>query len=235
MKNIGYLPRRRTAFTLIELIVVIAIIGLLAAMIFPIAGAVNRHKQIGTAQTQLQAMELSIDGYKSKLGFNPPDNTNNPVINPLYFELIGTTNNGVSTTTPPTLWGATDGSAQIGLSTTPNNITALYGVTAFANSSTRTRSDDNGSAAGTFINNLTPNQIGLAKQDDPNSKILVCSVTWPLDRTPAPVPGNPSMNPWRYVSSHPTNNTGSYDLWVDLIIAGKTNRVCNWSTQPIKL
>src|SRR3569833_440535 len=99
MKNIGYLPRRRTAFTLIELIVVIAIIGLLAAMIFPIAGAVNRHKQIGTAQTQLQAMELSIDGYKSKLGFNPPDNTNNPVINPLYFELIGTTNNGVSTTT----------------------------------------------------------------------------------------------------------------------------------------
>jgi prepilin-type N-terminal cleavage/methylation domain-containing protein len=235
MKNIGYLPRRRTAFTLIELIVVIAIIGLLAAMIFPIAGAVNRHKQIGTAQTQLQAMSLAIDSYKSKLGFYPPDNTNNPVFSPLYYELIGTTNDGVGTTKQPTLWVATDGSAQIGTTTAPKTINDYYGVFAFANSSTRARSDDNGSAAGTFINNLTPNQIGLIDPGDRNSKILVCAVTWPLDRTPAPVPLNPAMNPWRYVSSHPTNNTGSYDLWVDLIIAGKTNRVCNWSTQPIKL
>src|SRR6185312_12165509 len=98
MKNIGYLPRRRTAFTLIELIVVIAIIGLLAAMIFPIAGAVNRHKQIGTAQTQLQALSLAIDSYKSKLGYYPPDNPNNAVSNQLYFELMGTTNNGVGNT-----------------------------------------------------------------------------------------------------------------------------------------
>jgi len=234
MKNIGYLPRRRTAFTLIELIVVIAIIGLLAAMIFPIAGAVNRHKQIGTAQTQLQALSTAIESYKSKLGFYPPDNPNNAVSNQLYFELMGTTNNGVGTTKQPTLWVATDGSAQIGTTTTPKTINDYYGVSAFANSSTRARSDDNGSAAGTFINNLKGNEIGLIDSADPNSKILVCSVTWPLDRG-AILSANPGMNPWRYISSHPTNNTGSYDLWVDLIIAGKTNRVCNWSTQPIKL
>ena len=39
------------------------------------------------------------------------------------------------------------------------------------------------------------------------------------------------MNPWRYNSSNPTNNPGSYDLWIQLKIAGKTNLICNWSKQ----
>lgn len=237
MKNLGQLSLRRTAFTLIELIVVIAIIGLLAAMIFPVVGAVNRNKQIKTAQTQLQALQLAIDSYKAKLGYYPPDNTNSPILNPLYYELLGTTNNGAGTANPPTIWGTTDGSAIIGTSTTPNNIFGLFGVNAFANSSTRAHSDDSGSAAGSFINNLTPNQIGLVDPADPNSKILICSVAWPQEKSlPSyPLPKNPLLNPWRYVSSHATNNNNSYDLWVDIVVGGKTNRVCNWSTQPIRL
>jgi hypothetical protein len=58
-------------------------------------------------------------------------------------------------------------------------------------------------------------------------------VTWPSDR--GAVISGTTLNPWRYNSSHPTNNTGGYDLWVDLVIRGKTNRVCNWSTLPIQL
>jgi prepilin-type N-terminal cleavage/methylation domain-containing protein len=232
MKNTGHLPRRRQAFTLIELIVVIAIIGLLAAMIIPVVGVVNRQKQIKTAQTQLSALQLAIDSYKTKLGFYPPDNTNDPAINQLYFELMGTTNNGAGAGNM--LWVTMDGSAQIGTITSPYNI-GLFNVTGFANSSTRAHSDDSGSAATTFINNLTPNQIGLYDPAVPDVKLLVCSVAWPLEKTPPPVPKNAPLNPWRYVSTHPTNNSGSYDLWVDLVIAGKTNRVCNWSTQPIKL
>ena len=239
MKKTGYLPRRRTAFTLIELIVVIAIIGLLAAMIFPVVGVVNRSKQIKTAQTQLQALQLAVDSYKTKLGFYPPDNTNNPAINQLYFELMGTvaTNSGAGAGSPPNLWVTLDGSAQIGLTTVPYNINGVFGVSGFANSSTHAHSDDSGSAATSFINNLSPNQVGAYDPAHPEIKLLVCSVTWPLEKSQPsyPVPKNPALNPWRYVSSHPTNNAGSYDLWVDLVIAGKTNRVCNWSTQPIKL
>ena len=235
MKKTGHLfQRRNAAFTLIELIVVIAIIALLAAMIIPIAGAVNARKQISVAQTQLKGIELAIEGYKTKLGYYPPDNPTGFVTNQLYFELMGTTNNGVGKTQGPDLWVTMDGSAQIGTTTTPN-INAIFGVSGFNNTSTRSHSDDSGSAAQSFLNNLTPNQVGLIDPSNPNIKILVCTVVWPLDKTPPPIAGNPPLNPWRYNSSHPTNNTASYDLWVDLVIRGKTNRVSNWSTQPIKL
>jgi prepilin-type N-terminal cleavage/methylation domain-containing protein len=235
MKKTGYFHRRREeAFTLIELIVVVAIIGLLAAMVLPIAGAVNAKKQISVAQTQLKGIEAAIDGYKTKLGYYPSDNPLNSVSNQLYFELMGTTNNGAGRTQGPDLWVTMDGSAQIGTTTVPN-IHDVFGVSGFGNTATRSHSDDAGAAAQTFVNNLTPNQIGLIDPAYPNIKILVCSVTWPQDKTPYPIALIPALNPWHYNSSHPTNNTASYDLWVDLIIKGKTNRVSNWNTQPIKL
>ena len=43
--------------------------------------------------------------------------------------------------------------------------------------------------------------------------------------------GLPDVNPWRYNSSSPTNNPGSYDLWIQLAFGGKTNLICNWSKQ----
>jgi len=234
MKNTGHLSQRRAAFTLIELIIVIAIIGVLASLIFPIVGVINKKKQLSVAQTQLKAIEMAIDGYKTKLGYYPPDNTNNVAVNQLYFELMGTTNNGAGAAKPPTIWVTMDGSAQIGTTTTPN-ISTVFGVTGFANTSTHAHSDDEGAAAGTFINNLTPNQVALYDLSKPNVKLLVCSVVWPQEKTPTPVPLNHAANPFCYVSTHPTNNTASYDLWVDIVIGGKTNRVCNWSTQPIRL
>jgi prepilin-type N-terminal cleavage/methylation domain-containing protein len=234
MKKSGiFHPRTRaTAFTLIELIVVIAIIGILAALVLPIAGAVAKKKQISLAQAQLKDVQTAIDGYKTKLGFYPPDNTNNFAQNQLYFELLGTFNDGAGQ--QPKLWTTMDHSAKIGTTTTPN-ISTTFNVQSFANSSTRTNSDDTGAAAITFLKDLTPNQIGLIDPANQDIRILVCSVTWSQDKTPAPIPLNPQLNPWRYNSSHPTNNTGSYDLWVDLVIKGKTNRISNWSTQPIQL
>jgi prepilin-type N-terminal cleavage/methylation domain-containing protein len=226
--------RHESAFTLIELIVVIAIIGILAGLIIPVVGVVNARKQISTAQTQLKGIEAAIDGYKTKLGYYPPDNPNNPALNQLYFELLGTTNNGAGNPNP-TLWVTMDGSAQIGTSTTPNILTE-FSVTGFANTSTRARSDDQGAAASTFLNNLKSDEIGMPDPNNANVKILVCSVTWPPNLTGVlPLPAPQSLNPWRYVSTHPTNNTASYDLWVDIVIHGKTNRISNWSTQPIKL
>jgi prepilin-type N-terminal cleavage/methylation domain-containing protein len=233
MKKNGHLHQHReAAFTLIELIVVIAIIGLIAAMVLPIAGAVNAKKQIAVAQTQLAAIEGAIQDYKTARGFYPPDNPNNPVTNQLYFELMGTTNNGIGKV--PDTWVTMDGSAKIGTTTTPN-ISQIFGVSGFANTSTHSHSDDSTAAAQTFIKNLTPKEVGLLDPNNQDIKLLICAVNWPQDKTPFPIPTNPSLNPFRYVSTHPTNNTSSYDLWVDVIIKGKTNRISNWNTQPIKL
>ena len=226
--------RRETAFTLIELIVVIAIIGILAGLIIPVIGVVNAKKQISTAQTQLKGIEVAIDGYKTKLGYYPPDNTNDPSVNQLYFELLGTTNNGAVKPTPD-LWVTMDGSAQIGTTTVPKNIFQEFSVSGFANTSTRAHSDDQGAAASTFLNNLKADEIG-ALDAAGQVKILVCSVQWPPNLSAVlPAPALQPLNPWRYVSSHPTNNTASYDLWVDIVIRGRTNRICNWSTQPIRI
>ncbi|HOW79554.1 MAG TPA: hypothetical protein PK406_08895, partial [Verrucomicrobiota bacterium] len=41
------------------------------------------------------------------------------------------------------------------------------------------------------------------------------------------------LNPWRYNSSNPTNNPNSFDLWMDIAVGGKTNRICNWSDKPL--
>jgi prepilin-type N-terminal cleavage/methylation domain-containing protein len=219
-----------TAFTLIELLIVIAIIAILASLVFPVVGAINKKKQISRAQTELQALAQAIEGYHTKLGFYPPDNPNNPITNLLYFELLGTTNDGVPPNTPQN-FGTLDGSAQI--STTLLN--QYFNVQGLANTSTRAKSDDRGAAASTFLTHLLPAGISVVDTGQQQIKILVCGVTWPTALTPLMSAAPPGTNPWRYVSTHPTNNTASFDLWVDVVIKGKTNRVSNWNAQPIQL
>ncbi len=206
----------RKGFTLIELLVVIAIIGILTALWVSAVGPGSIKSKIAVAQAELGQMESAIDEYKERPGFYPPDNPNDPVINPLYFELLGTTNNGPTYVT-------LDASAQI------SNISSRFNQQGFANTARKARSTDDSGAPMAFLNQLRPKQIGEIDSAQPLVKILVCSVEWP-DANSAPVPGT-LFNPWRYVSSHPTNNSGSYDLWVDLDFGKKIYRVSNWNKQ----
>src|SRR5438132_11868374 len=80
------------AFTLIELLVVIAIIAILAALVIPVSGAVRAAGTKRRAMAELTQVETLIESYKEKLGHYPPDNPGNPLLNQLYYELMGTTN-----------------------------------------------------------------------------------------------------------------------------------------------
>lgn len=214
-------PQRR-AFTLVELLVVLVVIGILVSLIIPAISAFDRKQKISLAQAQLHRIAGAIDAYKTRLGFYPPDNPGNPAINQLYFELLGTTNNG----TPPTNWITLDHSAQINSIDPTINISSVFGVQGFANTSPRAHGED--AAPISFLDSLSSKQIGSMGPAN-QIKVLVCSVEWPSSATAsAPIPGT-QLNPWRYNSSHPTHNTGSYDLWVDLIIGGKTYSVGNWN------
>ena len=213
----------RRAFTLIELLVVIAIIGILAALLLTITGRMKQKQMISRTQAELAQVATAIDSYKLKTGFYPPDNPGNPVLNPLYFELSGTTlANGIYTTL--------DGSGRI----SQNDVRALFGtnVSGFMNSATAGGGDD-APVATKFLQNLRPNQISSWVFGDvgTNNALLVCSIPWP-NNSPGPLGPANNANPWRYVSSNPTNNPNSYDLWVDIVIAGKTNRLSNWSSRP---
>jgi len=218
---------RRFAFTLIELLVVIAVIGILAALIFPITGALKKRKMITVAQAGLAEIEAAIDNYKSKFGTYPPDNPGNFVINPLYYELMGTTITGTG-------YATKDGSSQIATA----DLTML-GVSGFVNVSKGGNSDEAVKAT-TFLPQLHANQIGQIKGVASTPSILICSVGWDTDDTARqlvstiafPNATQTRLTPWQYNFSHPVNNPNSYDLWVDLLISGKTNRVSNWSTKP---
>ena len=216
----------RAAFTLIELLIVIAIIGILAALLIPVGGAIKENAKKRRAATELSQIETAIERYKAKYGFYPPDTPGNPVTNQLYFELIGTT---LSNNVYQTL----DSSAQIAEATVP----AIFGnVRGFMNS-TKGGSGDDVQKAQNFLQGLNPSQI-YELPPATGVKILVSGVEWP-DNQPGgafpnapPPPGMHAKNPWRYNSSNPTNNRQSYDLWLDIMVRGKTNRVSNWSKQP---
>jgi prepilin-type N-terminal cleavage/methylation domain-containing protein len=214
--------RKQSAFTLIEMIVVISIIGVLAALIFPVVASIKKRATITKAQTELEQVVTAIDSYKAKYNHYPPDSPNGPITNQLYFELSGT----VFINLPPWGFQTLDGSARLGTNAVATTFGA--GVGGFVNCS-RGGGGDDAVPAENFLKSLKPGQYG---EISAGVRLLACSVPWPVNSPYQPVPANPGLNPWRYVSSNPTYNPGSYDLWVDVLIGGKTNRVSNWSKQP---
>jgi prepilin-type N-terminal cleavage/methylation domain-containing protein len=216
------------AFTLIELLTVIAIIGVLAALLLPLAAAVKRTSMIQHAQTERDLIETAIDRYKSAYGFYPPDNTNSANIlsssltNQLYYELLGTVADQAADT-----YTNLDNSGTI-LSTL---VSSTFGVGGFMNC-TKSGSGEDSAVARNFLPGLKAAQIA---KNGAAVNVLVTSIN--ADATYQPMLGFTTLagfpaNPWRYVSPG-INNPSSYDLWIQLEIGGKTNLICNWSSKPL--
>jgi len=217
-------------FTLIELLTVIAIIGVIAGMIFTISGPATRLKNLRTAQAEIAQIEAALENYKAKYGSYPPANAlpagtytygTNTLYSSLYYELCGVTNNG-------NYFVTLDGAAQIA-STPPNNndVQKAFGVGGFINCSKS--GDEESVRSQNFLLGLKANRVGTVSSGGVMISNLVTSVH--SDSTYQPV-GIPDVNPFRYVYPG-INNPNSYDLWIQLKINGKTNLICNWSKQVI--
>jgi hypothetical protein len=154
-----------------------------------------------------------------------------PAFNQLYYELLGTE---PYRERGDNFYRTLDQSAKIRVPDVP--IAFAGRVNSFANSTKG--SGDETPPARNFMKSLKPGQYVAGATNNVEVRLLVCSVQW-VKNLPSPVIGfAPSdagvvPNPWRYNSSNPTNNPGSYDLWVDVMIAGKTNRISNWRRQPL--
>jgi len=80
------------AFTLVELLGVIVVIGILAGITLGGAGAVRRHAAVGQAKAEIAALEAACARYQSELGFYPSNTSANPTtaFNPSAYSGAGT-------------------------------------------------------------------------------------------------------------------------------------------------
>ena len=205
--------RKSLGFTLIELLVVIAVIGILAAFTMTALKSVKRTQYLQTARGELEQIQAALDNYKARYGFYPPANTNNFLLPPLYYELSGTTNSGASYMT-------LDSVSTISIVTVS---AAFGGLGGFVNC-TKGGGED-AVLAKNFLPDLKPNRSGA---NAAGVKVLITSVRGP-DASYQPL-GVTDVNPFRYLYPG-VNNPNSYDLWIQLVISGKTNLICNWSRQ----
>ena len=214
-------PRARRAFTLIELLVVISIIAVLAGFTIPVLKTVARKKVLDRARAEMEEVATAIDRYKAAYGFYPPVGLN-ALTNTLYFELLGTTNNNPANPINGTYY-TLDHSASIDATSVPADL----GVSGFINCS-KAGSGEDTPAAKNFLPNLKAGQYGTNTGAGVYVNFLLCSVGGPdTSYEPLHLMGS---NPWRYLNPG-VNNPNSYDLWVQLVINGKTNLICNWSKQ----
>lgn len=230
-QNSKFKIQNRPAFTLVELLIVISIIGVLVAFTIPVMKSVKRLQYIKHTTAEMGLLETAIQRYHDAYGFYPPSNPNyNPnnstassqaMFSPLYFELLGTTNN-----TGLGLYQTLDGSANIGDSTT--TISNAFGVGGFINCS-KVGSSEDAPAAKNFLPDLKTKQFGSNITNNGITVTLLLGSVGGPDQNYQPL-GASGLNPWRYVSPG-VNNPKSYDLWIQLVINGQTNLICNWSGQ----
>ncbi|HTH49640.1 MAG TPA: prepilin-type N-terminal cleavage/methylation domain-containing protein [Candidatus Limnocylindria bacterium] len=233
--------RTELAFTLIELLVVISIIALLAGLVVGLAPVVGVRIREAKVKTELADLTTAIETYKARFGVYPPDNydpTNritNPVLNGLYYELTGVlvVNDGPN----PHFVSPDDSSVTLSSADTYK----YFGRDGFVNSATpdqrrrllRHKFQEGQHAeifASTSAGSYTKLEVlAVGFSSDATGK-KGSGFQWPLNIPTAnhPVPTNRGLNPWRYVSSNPTNNPGTFDLWAEVIVKGQKKIYGNW-------
>ncbi|MFA6544137.1 MAG: type II secretion system protein [Limisphaerales bacterium] len=209
--------RETWAFTLVELLVVISIIGVVAALVVGGVRAASGKRDEAAVKAKLAKLVLAIEAYKGKNGFYPPDNPANalafPYWNPLAYELSGVRVSGAN------FIPEADPTHTI----TPAILTGYFSLTGLANTGKNTATKPRYSlslvggpgknADFVFLTNGTP---GL-----PAAMLL---------QVPAEHPAGGAANVWRY-RAYPAggHNPKSFDLWAEYKRSGGgTNILGNW-------
>ena len=191
----------------------ISIIAVLAAMFFTSSSKTKHITWLQLCRAEFAQVQMAVGGYQADTGFYPPDNPSDPAVNQLYYELSGMTND------PAGVFQTLDRSSSIDAVDVP----VVFGATGFINCTLPGGGGDNRAARSYYM--VKQSQIATVTIKGVSVRLLVTSVGWKGIPASAPIAAAPTINPWHYNSSKPTNNPGSYDLWVDVPMGSKTVRV----------
>jgi hypothetical protein len=151
------------------------------------------------------------------MGFYPPDNPLNPAVNTLFYELGGTVVDNANGT-----FRTVEGNEEISSA----GVKQVFGVEGFANAAPR------GSDLKSVRRFFKPEARQYAELSrNPDAEVLVVPQKWPLN-PPAGIPSPTAvrgLNPWHYVSTYPTNNRNSFDLWAEYVDGNRVKIIGNWS------
>lgn len=114
--------RVRTAFTLVEILIVVVILGILAAIVIPQFTSASEDAQISAVQSQLQTVRNQIELFRVRNNGTPPTLanlfTNNGIVSNEYLRVAPVnprtgTSNAIAGTAAPTTAVAAGGDAWV--------------------------------------------------------------------------------------------------------------------------
>jgi len=228
------------AFTLIELLAVIAIIGIITGMIVQLAPAVNQRKKRERVDVEKNNLMALIDNYKAKFGHYPPDNPNLTLpanlpltpqaydkytqVNTLLYELAGGSNNTSLSGPPGQLFIAFNGS-----NFNQSEISGAFGVQGILNADQEMQVIYKPLPAPSAYQNYPSWLVGQFTK--------VQGLTVPVDMVQINDPKNASSlstptsaNFWHYdASSTNRHNPNGYDLWAEFVLAKTKTGWAYWT------
>jgi prepilin-type N-terminal cleavage/methylation domain-containing protein len=212
----------RQGFTLIELLVVISIIAVLASFVVGLAPLAGRKAKEASVRAELNRLVTAIEGYRARFGHYPPDHvvtldpvsrvTNvNPVLNPLYYELSGTVVDNVN--------------RRFCVPAKNVYLSGLQVQTAFRRAGFVNVAEEVKQVR-SFMT-VKERQVKEVPTSQGAVELLAVPVDWPLNRADQPTLAK-GVNPWRYVSTNPTNNPQTFDLWAEVVLGKEVRVIGNW-------
>jgi prepilin-type N-terminal cleavage/methylation domain-containing protein len=228
----GSVPRPQRGFTLVEMLVVVAVIAILAGLVVGLTSRASSAARDNKIKVMRDQLVTAIESYHAHFGFYPPDNRRqlpsrefDSLVNPLFYELTGTVLDNPHS--PTGVFRSPD----YGDVLTSQQIIALFNREGFVNASPDPKQ------VRKFIE-LRSEQYGLLNQQQPEVHVLAVPVRWPVREGAAelewPLASRSGftpergLNPWRYISSNPTNNPGRFDLWAEFVDGRKVRMISNW-------
>lgn len=199
------LPVRRGGFTLVEMLAVIAVIAVLAGLVVGLTSRASRAGRDNKIKVMRDQLVTAIESYQAQFGSYPPDNrlpsgVVNSAVNPLFYELTGMVVDNVQRR----FYSPDHGDVL-----TSADVNQLFNREGFVNASPDPKK------VRKFLE-LRSEQYDLLSEQ-PQAHVLV-----------VPVPSKQGLNPWRYVSSNPTNNPGRFDLWAEFVDGKTVRMISNW-------